>query len=128
MEPEQNYVADLAHRNDVGSSRISDLQGALNSALRRSAGRFITPVRSIHTPLAKNVDGIQLADILAGAVGHHVHDLHLRPEASPARKTLARYIAEQLGKPSLKFKSPPWEEGFNCWYIQLQEKKRLPSS
>lgn len=127
IKPAFNYHITLAHREDKRKSRLSTLKHVLNNTLKRDHGIDFEPVRAIESPLAKEVNAVQLADILMGAVGYQLHDLHLREGAKQAKAELAAHIARQLRKPNLKFKSLPSERGFNIWHIRLKDKRR-PSS
>lgn len=121
--PTLSYHISIAQRPDRQASRLPTLRAVLNYSLRRVAGGMdVWPVGAIDAPMARDVNAIQVADIILGAVGYHLHDFHLKSGASEPRVELAAHVARQAGLRDLKHKSPPGERAFNIWHIKLQTK------
>lgn len=119
MEPTSNYLVTLASRTDKQRDRLQTLHLVLNRGLRKKYQVDFSPVRHVESKQAENSNGIQLADIIMGAVGYHWHDLHMRPEASVPKKALAAHIAHRLGRRHLKFSTPP-SATFNIWRFKSE--------
>lgn len=120
-DPKNNYHITLAHRENKVGDRLPALKTALNNGVRKKHLVGFDCVRAVEPKAAKDSNHIQVADLLMGAVGYHIHDLHCKEGASGPRCELAAHIARQVGKPNLKFQSLPSESRFNIWHIRLKK-------
>jgi hypothetical protein len=84
------------------------LNNQLNQELRL---RHEGCIHSLRTVDSKSSPGVQLSDLLLGAV----KDARVRQSTSEAKQMLLGRIAHRLGWPSLEFDTYPGETKFNVW-------------
>ena len=75
------------------------------------------PVKTIESRLAESRRLIQLADLLAGAVGYHWNEEHIKDTAKLGKVVLAQHIARKLGKNDLRFTTGWRDKCFNIFFF-----------
>ncbi|MCX5656340.1 MAG: DUF3800 domain-containing protein [Planctomycetota bacterium] len=105
------YVILIDRKTNRGADRYTTLKTYLERHLRGQAWiADLTVIDSGETPLA------QLCDLLTGAVAAAFNKA-LRPES--AKEQLAQHIARRAGLASLQVRTPPSEDKFNIFRINL---------
>ena len=87
------------------------MQKIANSQLRQEIGH--PAIVSLLTRDSKQTLGIQLADLLLGAIMSDT----LGVEVSDHKAEIRRLVAQQLGWPDLAADTTPGEWKFNIWYF-----------
>lgn len=123
--PDTRLLVRLDQRNS--SYPLEKLKSYLNDGMGKKFGVGAFPFRSLEPRDSKQVGVMQMVDILIGAIGYQKNDHHLRPEASPARKCLAEYIAKKSGVRSLLYNTTKEVKHFTIWNFQLK-KNNAPRS
>jgi len=90
----------------------------VNHELKRDMG--FTPVHTIVTRDSRETDGIQVVDVLLGAV---VTDWNQEPAGS-AKRELRDWVAEHLGWRHLRADTRHWEWKFNIWYFYAPSEEK----
>lgn len=115
VEPGCEYHIALDRRTTRRSDRLSDLKKVLNAWTRRELGIGYDCCASVRALDSKQDDLLQIADLLLGAVGYHVAESHLLPNASRGKMEIADQICSALGRRSLGLGTPAFEQCFNVW-------------
>lgn len=109
-------------RDDAEQYLFLDFRPSKNKNSVRRLGEFLSMfskgIKHIQAyPSDQNVF-IQIADILTGAVAHSFNS----KTTSKNKDGLMEIIAKSVGKKTLKFCSPFWEERFNIFCIDLTKR------
>jgi hypothetical protein len=83
----------------------------VNHTLKRDMG--FNPVHTMVTKDSKDAVGIQVADVLLGAVVTAWN----KDSSGPAKQGMRDYVAEHLGWRHLRADTRHWEWKFNIWYF-----------
>ncbi len=110
-------------KEDVQQYLFLDFRPSKNKNSVRRLGEFLgiltKGIKHIQAyPSDQNIF-IQIADILTGAVAYSYNS----KLDSKVKKELIDIIAKSIGKDSLKFCSPFWEDKFNIFCIDLTKRK-----
>lgn len=103
-----------------GKYVLGDLKSRLNNNMFYKQGNRNSPFGSIEASNSKNLDFIQIIDVVIGAIGYHKNKLHLSENTSPAKKEFSEYLA---GKFSIDVfgNNKNWGgRKFTIWNIKLQ--------
>jgi hypothetical protein len=109
------YFVRVHRRSDKNRARLIDLQAATNNWCRKTAGKHITPVRSLEGAEFTKHTELQIVDVLLGAVGYHWERMHLKQDASKPKIAICKSICTRLNKASLEFQSEWQQTKFNIW-------------
>ncbi len=130
-----NYHVRLAQRpvdksvfEKSAADRAFELKRYLNNGFNARYGKSGAPhrrvVSSVEYRSAKDRVFIQLADVIMGAIGYQWNLEFLKPGAAAGKQHLCRYISTKLGRASLLYTSPPWEEPINIFRFTPSEHRK----
>lgn len=122
FDPEALHYVAMDRRTQRRSDRLETLTTVVNRMLYKKYGT--TPIKAIVTRSVRELPGLQLNDVLLGAMAFHKNGQHLVPDVSVGKLSLAAYMAEKLGRPNLGCATPRSEQVFNVWLFQLRPKKK----
>lgn len=130
------YYIYLDRRNNRTANRLDDMKTFLQKPRKKKTMSNETytekglDIKTIEFVNSNNVNLIQFADLIMGAIGYHYHKRHLKPDASPHKSEFARYIAEKIQKDDLVFETDKnGYKNFNLWkfksYSELTKDKEV---
>lgn len=105
------------------SYRLGTLRLVLNRGIRKAFSSEQDQVASVQAASSHDHGLMQLADILMGAVGYHANGMHELPGASPAKRELARHIAERAELPHLATQTQIGKWDFGIWLFKPGKRK-----
>ncbi|HHV61788.1 MAG TPA: DUF3800 domain-containing protein [Firmicutes bacterium] len=123
MQPWNRYLIMLDDRKTRKKTRLPTLKIVLNRGIRKKFNLECDIVRNVEPRECEELNQIQMVDILIGAIGYRLNDLHLKAGAKMAKIKLSEYIADKSGKGSFgpqKGVIDPW---FNIWHMKLKKRK-----
>ena len=99
-----------------------DLRLMLNRGLSRKWRIKTDPFRRIVFTCSKQSRLIQMTDLLIGCIQFQKNGLHLKADASAAKKDLAAHVAAQLGVRTLGADTAMREHRVTMWNFRLQKR------
>lgn len=107
---------------------IAHMPGILNSMRRHQKGMSYRPFGPAQWRPVQDLGGLQLADVLLGAVAWEWNGRGKKHPNSP-KQTVADYLRAEGPADSLGTKTPPNMANFHTWPFRLQDTKaRAPRS
>jgi Protein of unknown function (DUF3800) len=98
-----------------------DLRDILNHGRRKSGDVRDWPFRRCHFRCSKQTLLLQLTDLLTGAIAYHINGHIDDPDASPAKRDLARFVLDRAG-----VRNPNCDTSvrgkFTIWHRQLRSR------
>lgn len=118
---DDKYIIYLDERNS--SYSLGTLKLILNRGLKKKFKGKITRdiIRNIEPKNSKDIDLLQVADILMGAIGYEMNLCHLRSNAKRGKILLCEYIANKMGMGSLMQETPYSKKDFSIWHFSLRK-------
>jgi hypothetical protein len=103
---------------DLKDTRSQEMRAALHEYLCNTfydwEKELLEDVQHVRS---HEVELVQLADFLLGAVSFSARGLPLVPDSSPAKKAVVAQLESRIGA-SLSAGTPPWEEKLNLFYFE----------
>ncbi len=112
------FIVHLDRRNS--SYSLGALKVILNRGMRKKFKVTSDPFRSIEPHDSKQVDLIQLNDLLIGAIGFQKNGYDLVAGTRQAKIALADYIAQEAGLADLRSDTPFRQVRFKIWNFRLK--------
>ena len=116
VQPGTGLIVHLDQRPRAPS--YEEFKTILNRGALARFGMY-NPVRNVEAIRSHDSDCIQIADVLMGAIGWEWNSLGARPDARPAKKELAAYIARKAGLLSLRQATPYRMRIFDIWKMKF---------
>ena len=116
---DDRFLVFLDHRQT--SYKLGTLKNTLNHGIKKKYGAAHQPWRNIEPRNSKEVDLLQIVDILTGAVGFVKNGYADNPESSVAKKTLVAHIGKAINHPRLGEDTAWGQSKFTVWNFKLSK-------
>ena len=119
LRPEDRCVIFLDQRT-TSHYKLSTLCAILNNGLHKKHPYLRGPVRNIQAIDSRCCEFVQIADVLMGAIGYCMNEMHLRASAKGAKVALAKHIAQCAGLTNLQQPTPRTQRHFAIWHFHFR--------
>jgi hypothetical protein len=116
---DDRFVVHLDQRETKYS--LQEFKKILNNGMAKKFDNHTEPFRSVEPRNSKDVDLIQIADLLIGAIGFQKNGYSLVESSNAAKVSLANYIAKKAGLTTLVNNTPYRQARFKIWNFKLQK-------
>lgn len=99
---------------------LDTLKDVLNNGIAKKYNIYNNPFVSIQPKNSKDVNALQINDLILGAISYHKNGHNLLSSASSAKKELASYIADKAGFRELGENSSYGVKRFSVWNFRLK--------
>ena len=119
-QPDARFMVHLDDRTSRYS--LATLKLILNRGGKKRYGIDCAPFVAVEPRDSKEVELLQVCDVLLGAIGFQKNGYDLVAGAKASKVQLAQHVAQQAGLPDLKADTRRGQMRFTIWNFRLQKK------